>query len=648
MARAGLCALAACVLASCVFSCAALEAAAAPRGWNSYPYGSVNVTYIRITFVGEPLVRQGDSIIIDYDVYGTAVEASDSDAMRAATHGDEAAAPAEPVLLWLFANFKQWGAPAPLVFEKNSTGGLQARGSMPLPLPFPVSTTIQGCVLAGNAPPSMLNGTRVAVGAPIPRYESPGTTISQAVVIAVSKTAPQRPAPRDPHHAVSLFWEPWFTPHNFKGAGGGTAESVPALGYYDSFDAGVIRQHALWFVEMGVDVLGVDWTNNLWGKSSFAQRGVQAQEIINATVAAVRQYDELRSQEGWDVPRFVMLLGLNNGPSTTLDAITEEMDWVAENIIAPYPESAVQYEGKPLIVVFDGSGADHSSFTHPAFTVRWMASQLQGTHFDLKGYWSWMDGSIAPPITKHAGAAEAVTVTPAYFAGGGWLGAQAAARNGGATLAAEVSSVLQRAPGSTAPAFLHVCQWNEFAGQPNGGGYGPNHSSYVDSYSPNLSNDLEPTRYDLCAYARPGRHCGGYSWQPANLLAALLDMYRAQVWPQGSAPAFNSTLLLMESPNDGTVLPAGTTQVNVSWVVVGAPFDGPFSVTVNGKVAASPASGSSAMVDLIGVDSSAGIELSVQARGGTTLYPLSHSLMDRAPTPEAGTPTATATVYIAS
>lgn len=88
-----------------------------------------------------------------------------------------------------------------------------------------------------------------------------------------------------------------------------------------------------------------------------------------------------------------------------------------------YPELFIEYEGKPLVVVFDGTTADHSNWTHPGFTVRWMASQLQGNPGAVsRGYWSWMDGAIDPPITQHKGKPESVTVTPAYFAGLGWTG----------------------------------------------------------------------------------------------------------------------------------------------------------------------------------------------------------------------------------
>lgn len=659
--------------AAAALCCAAVLAAAncdaVPSATAFTPVGSVNVTKVSLSYNGEPLVRMGDSALIEYTVSGLTLGGAPVDD----------AAPAQAIRLWLFASHKQWGAPVPLAFTgpssdddiHNPNGGgapppgtpVEAHGSVALPLPNPSETTqIHGVVYGssvGNRPPPQPQGAGFIVGSPLPRFEANGTVITfPPVTIAVTNDVPKRPAPRDPDHSVGLFWEPWFTTHN---AQYGTAEAVPAVGQYDSFNPDVMRQHAIWFTELGIDWLGVDWTNNLWGQSHFSGRGIQAQEIINATAKTIEAYHTMRTTEGMDVPQFVLLLGLDNGPSTTLQAITEEMDWVAANIIAPYPDSAVMYEGKPLIVVFDGTGTDHSSFSHPKFTIRWMASQLQDSHFEQKGYWSWMDGSMEPAITMHGGAAEAVTVTPAFFAGEGWLGATAGPRNGGTTLANEVESVLARsasrtrdargALASAAPRFLMVCQWNEYAGQPNGGGYGPDKNRFVDSYSPNLSNDLEPTSPGACAYARPNRTCGGYGWQPANLFRALLDQYRSVTWAASAAgPPFNSTLVLIKQPEDGAILGVngvGATTLSVSWSTY---FDGKtppayYIVAVERKTFANTTQTS------VDVDVSAlaagqhAVTVTAMGAGVASYYPLSPDRGDTVPSEAPVNPSASAVVH---
>ena len=75
-----------------------------------------------------------------------------------------------------------------------------------------------------------------------------------------------------------------------------------------------------------------------------------------------------------------------------------------------------------------------------------------------------MDGSIEPvPTLRPDGSAEALTVTPAFFAAGGWLAPTAKAQNRGATLTAEMAVAVKYRP-----TVLLVCQWNEWAGQPDG------------------------------------------------------------------------------------------------------------------------------------------------------------------------------------
>ena len=53
---------------------------------------------------------------------------------------------------------------------------------------------------------------------------------------------------------VGVQYETWFTPGN---AGSWeTAEAVPVLGKYNSFDANVLREHAEWFEDLGCCSIG--------------------------------------------------------------------------------------------------------------------------------------------------------------------------------------------------------------------------------------------------------------------------------------------------------------------------------------------------------------------------------------------------------
>lgn len=108
--------------------------------------------------------------------------------------------------------------------------------------------------------------------------------------------------------------------------------------------------------------------------------------------------------------------------------------------------------------------------------------------------------------------------------------------------------------------FVLVNQWNEFAGQPNGGGYGPHHDDFVDSYSSELTNDMEPTDLAACGYKRPNITCGGYGYRQLNLLRLATAVLK-----EGPGAALGaSTVLLPTSPPTGAVL-QGHAEVNVTW-----------------------------------------------------------------------------------
>ena len=179
--------------------------------------------------------------------------------------------------------------------------------------------------------------------------------------------------------------------------------------------------------------------------------------------------------------------------------------------------------------------------THANFTLRWMASQLQSTpDFARRGIWSWMDASLKPVVTldpHNASALEAATLAPAFFGAGGWLNsALAVGRSGGLTLLAELSALMSATAATGLPRFVNVCQWNEYAGTPEGG---PG-TSYEDSYSPDLSNDLEPTSPWAPAYVRPGgvRAGGGYGYTGVNALALARALVADPTAADGSAAIF--------------------------------------------------------------------------------------------------------------
>jgi hypothetical protein len=236
------------------------------------------------------------------------------------------------------------------------------------------------------------------------------------------------------------------------------------------------------------------------------------------------------SKEGKVTPKIVLLLGLYNGVpvSDPMKRLNGIFAWLTKNYLSrsEYKDLWLYYNGKPLITVLFNPAdpcKELKDYEKPApldapqWTVRWMASQLQINHAESCGMWSWMDGTIRQLVTYHDGSPEETVVTPSCFAEGGWLATTATGRDHGAPYIESWKVAFE-----ARPKFIQIHQWNEFAGQKEGEGYGPDHHVYVDEYNLESSDDIEPTRLEECAY----RGCGGWGYYYMNLTKALISLYR--------------------------------------------------------------------------------------------------------------------------
>jgi len=435
-----------------------------------------------------------------------------------------------------------------------------------------------------------------------------------------------------------IQWEPWFT--------GGvrrwhTAQAVPLMGFYDSYNRDVTRQHILWFMDLGVDFILPDWSNHIWGCRHWDERSDGVNAILHATQLALETLAEMRD-EGLPVPQVALMPGLSNGRPATMEALNEELAWIYHNYLRnPRFKGLWQiYEGKPLVVILDTAAIAHPqakaevAFRIPFFkqtlemsaeeldafraaqgpvddthfTVRWMSSQNQTTRHHELGYWSWMDGVIDPPVTYRDGVAEAVTVTPSFFNALGWTGPGAYGRRGGATYLETFKVALRHRPKVV---LLH--QFNEYSGQPEGQGYGPERNIYVDTYSVELSDDLEPVSPTAPGF-RGDR--GGWGFYYLNLTRALMDLYRGK--------AGDSTLLAVSNPLRGAAVSG--TSLQVSWSVIGAPTSA-FTLAVDGRPIREHVPGLTAEISLEGLTKGPHL-LTVLAEGARTRYPLSWTELD--------------------
>ncbi len=535
--------------------------------------------------------------------------------------------PARDYILLPFVNRRRWGA--------HERPDAQGKATFFLPLPNPGPAHIQ--VLALQSDTDYWMGLQARQELLLAGRLVPEEGI-RSNVLELEVTWRDFP-PRAPSETLfGIQWEPWFT--------GGvrrwhTAQAVPLMGFYDSYNRDVTRQHILWFMDLGVDFILPDWSNHIWGCRHWDERSDGVNAILHATQLALETLAEMRD-EGLPVPQVALMPGLSNGRPATMEALNEELAWIYHNYLRnPRFKGLWQiYEGKPLVVILDTAAIAHPqakaevAFRIPFFkqtlemsaeeldafraaqgpvddthfTVRWMSSQNQTTRHHELGYWSWMDGVIDPPVTYRDGVAEAVTVTPSFFNALGWTGPGAYGRRGGATYLETFKVALRHRPKVV---LLH--QFNEYSGQPEGQGYGPERNIYVDTYSVELSDDLEPVSPTAPGF-RGDR--GGWGFYYLNLTRALMDLYRSK--------AGDSTLLAVSNPLRGAAVSG--TSLQVSWSVIGAPTSA-FTLAVDGRPIREHVPGLTAEISLEGLTKGPHL-LTVLAEGARTRYPLSWTELD--------------------
>lgn len=239
---------------------------------------------------------------------------------------------------------------------------------------------------------------------------------------------------------VVMEYENWFGPkaRNFQ-----TTPAMPMLqspdmqalgGGYDSADPAVVATHARWFESMGVDAALIEVTNNvscIFNSDSFAQ------QYLPYCSSGYRSYNQvILSNTGNTYPAWtelgtpLKLIALVGGIDPTIlipdadgkTAFEKEVEYFG-TLMAQYPALSVNYQGKPLMLIFIGAGQDPNTADNPLwfqyqtflnahpeltaqYTFRLMAGYLE-SQSDLwmnqgvptgpveinpaYGFWSWVD-----------------------------------------------------------------------------------------------------------------------------------------------------------------------------------------------------------------------------------------------------------------
>lgn len=401
---------------------------------------------------------------------------------------------------------------------------------------------------------------------------------------------------------IGIQYEQWFDgPDSWK-----TTEAIPLLGRYTT-DETTVSIHYDEFHRLGIDWLLIDWSNMLWSKPAWEQHAGGTKSLEDKTAVLFQTALHLR-QQGKYAPKLVFMLGLQNGAPVPhgVERLNGMLAWLKTNYLdRPEYKDLWLYEGgKPLLTILYWppdpcaqlpKDLAQTRIISNAWTVRWMATQLQDNHAERCGMWSWMDGVIPQIVTRRDGKAEEIVVSPSSFQlpGRGWTAPSAIARDHGAPYLESWKAAFK-----SRPKFIQIHQWNEFTGQENGRGLPPNYwggaltgtpaqsqlsNVYADEYSVQLSDDIEPTNLHMCAY----RGCGGWGYYYFNLSRAIISLYR------GDTP--DITVLALSGSTAS--LSTSTRSIGLHWVFLGR-TPSSYSLSVDGHVIRSSLQGSSYTLDV--------------------------------------------------
>ncbi len=406
---------------------------------------------------------------------------------------------------------------------------------------------------------------------------SPDMPVSNQLVVDVQRRNLQAP-PKDPKHLVVTQWECWYSPTIYSW---GTAQAVPLMGFYRTSDENVMRQHIIWMIEAGIDIIQCDMSNNIWNAQDWDDRSGGTNELLFLNQLMMETLSKMKD-EGINVPKFMILSGANTTVNG-LKVINQQLNALYQLYVQNPRWGDLYYklDGKPVVLMLDLTGTFYAD--RAKIDNRWnlrIASVNMETNVDQrnKGFWSWMDNG-ATSVPGPDGKPEAITASVGCFNSGGWLDPGSHGRRGGATFVEDWQSVMKDKPQHI---FIH--QFQEFAGQPEGQGYGDKHDLYQDSYSVDLSDDLEPVSLTTPAY----RGKGGWGYFYLNLTKALVDMVQQK--------RLDTTVLVVAKPDRRHEVSGNS--MELQWRSVGKPLAQGVTVSIDGKLVKTGLKQQSANLDI--------------------------------------------------
>lgn len=316
-------------------------------------------------------------------------------------------------------------------------------------------------------------------------------TVAAGMMLAVAAGAdgPAFPPVPPPERLVGVAYTTWHQNAHWTNVWG-----TPELGFYASDNRTVIRRHAEWLADAGVDFVWIDWSNDISYQYNPAKKRPDFDMIEGATFTIFDEFARMRA-EGRKTPSISLFAGVTGAPEAVADGrLQRKADQIWDQFVAnPVYRPLVQtYLGKPLLVVYVNTPSPWPNgvpaWNDSRFTVRWMTGYVTEQHSlrtdDLVskyGYWSWEDrGPQTYPV--HDGHPEAMVVVASWRQqegrgvdgkGPGYI--PAAPRAKGATFRRQWARARE-----IGPKFAMVVSWNEW--------------TRGEQPSAEVSKDIEPSR----------------------------------------------------------------------------------------------------------------------------------------------------------
>jgi hypothetical protein len=198
---------------------------------------------------------------------------------------------------------------------------------------------------------------------------------------------------------VGLFYYVWYTGElgkdHWNGSSDWTVVDTPLLGFYNSSDPKVIKQHLEWFKELGIDFLIISW----WGSDSI---GGNMFREDSAALQIFRAINETRSQ----LKIVLMVEDFNQSGIYDFEAV---YDYIFNEYASMYEDEFFELDGKPLMCWWNSENATGTSENPKRENTETMRNDSRFEarivgHSNYTDWYAWrpcsVDHSVLPKLSK--------------------------------------------------------------------------------------------------------------------------------------------------------------------------------------------------------------------------------------------------------